>query len=99
MQELTGRQRRMLKAQGQRLSPAVSVGKGGDSQAVVRQIDRLLGTRELVKVHLPAGAERKALGPELADRVGAVCVGVVGRTALLYRPNENLPDEQRIHLS
>jgi RNA-binding protein YhbY len=45
------------------------------------------------------GSERKQAAEELAIAAGAQCVGVVGRTVLLYRPNESLPAEKRIHLS
>lgn len=100
MIELTGRQKRFLRGRGQRLPAAVILGKAGLSEALVRQIAEHLRRHELIKVRLPAGppSERKAVAADLADGVGAACLGTVGRTTLLYRPNCELPDDQRIAL-
>jgi len=98
MQELTGRQKRHLRALGQRLTVMVSVGVEGDSDALVQQVGRLLAAHELIKVRLPAGTgtARRQLAAQLADKAEALCAGVVGRTALLYRPNEGLPIDKRV---
>jgi len=83
---------------GQRLSVTVSVGVEGGSDAVVRQVRHLLATHELIKVRIPAGTgtARRQLAAELADKAQAACAGVVGRTALLYHPNEDIPPDKRI---
>ena len=49
---------------------------------------------------IPQAWIRERLGAEsgLGGILLAVCAGVVGRTALLYRPNESLPPESRIAL-
>ena len=100
MVELTGRQRRFLRGLGQRLRPAVHLGKDGLSDATVRHIARLLAKRELQKLRLPASPppDRKKLAAALSQATGAACVAVVGRTVLLYRPNQQLPLDQRIVL-
>lgn len=97
MDELTGKRKRFLRSLGQSLSPAAAIGKGGLSGQAVENISRLLADRELVKIKLPEGPQRKRIAPELADAVGATCVGVVGRTALLYRPNDDLDLDKRIN--
>ena len=99
MRELTGRQRRLLRSLGQRLSPAAVVGKGGLTDEAIGNVARLLAEHELIKVKLPEGPVRKEVAAELAAAVDAACVGVVGRTALLYRPNERLSPEGRVSLS
>jgi RNA-binding protein len=100
MHELTGKQKHVLRGLGQQLDPAVIVGKAGLTAGVVAAVAEALARRELVKVRLPAGPApgRKALAAELAGAVAASGLGVVGRTMLLYRPNEDLPAEQRIEL-
>jgi len=98
MTELTGRQKRFLRSLGQRLSPAAVVGKGGLSGRAVGNVAHLLAQDELVKVKLPEGPVRKVLAAELALAVDAACIGVVGRTALLYRPGEQLAPDKRIRL-
>lgn len=98
MNELTGKQRRALRAIGTRLTARGAVGKAGLTDAVVASIDGLLAGGELVKVRLAggAGACRKEISQELAGATGACCVGIVGHTVLLYRPNEALAPEKRV---
>ena len=98
MNELTGKQKRILRANAQSLSPVAVIGKGGLSASAVENVNNLLSERELIKVKLPQGGQRKLLAAELATAVGAACVGVVGRTAILYRPNDQLDSAKRIHL-
>ena len=98
MSELTGKQKRALRALGTRLTARGAVGKAGVTDAVVASVDGLLAGHELVKVRLAGGAgrERKEISRQLARATGACCVGTVGHTVLLYRPNENLPPERRV---
>ena len=100
MQELTGKQKRHLRGIGQGLDVLASVGKAGVSEAFVAAVRELLQHQELVKVRLPAGPGkwRDALAGQIAESAGALCAGVVGRTALLYRPNETLQPKDRIDL-
>ena len=98
MDPLTGKQKRFLRGLGQRLAPAVHVGKAGLSETIVSATDKALSHRELLKVRLPAEkpAARRQIARDLAEALDAHCVGVVGRTALLYRPNEALPADRRV---
>ena len=90
---LRGKQRRYLRGLGVNLDPQVMVGKEGISEEVLATLDRALTRHELVKVRLQesAGADRKALGAELAERAGVELVQVLGRTVLLWRRNEEEP--------
>ncbi len=87
MAELTGKQRRHLRALGQRLSATLHVGHDGVSEAVVQQADAQLEAHELVKVRVGDNApeDRHATAEALAQRTGAHLAQVIGRTALLYR--------------
>lgn len=101
MVSLTGKQKRRLRSLGQRLNADVAVGRAGETESLLAHLQRLLDERELVKVRLGeenTGRDRKQAADKLAAEVRAACVGVVGRTALLYRPNESLPAEKRISL-
>jgi len=100
MLELTGKQKRHLRSIGQHLDARAAVGKGGLSDAFLESVRALLAHEELIKIRLPAGPGkwRSEVAAEIAEAVAAVCAGVVGRTALLYRPNEDLDDKKRIHL-
>ena len=96
--ELTSKQRRHLRSIGQRLTPVIAIGKGGISHQATAHLADALERCELVKIKLPAGPERKLLPDEIARQLSAACVGLVGRTALLYRPNPELETNQRVDL-
>lgn len=100
MLRLTGKQKRHLRSLGQNIQPSIIVGKSGVTASVIEATEELLSRRELVKVRLPAGdmAQRKATAERLAEAVQAVCPAVMGRTALLYRPGELVPAEERVDL-
>jgi RNA-binding protein len=93
MAELTGTQRRHLRALGQQLSATLHVGQDGVSEAVVRQADVQLEAHELVKVRVGDNApeDRHATAEALARRTGAALAQVIGRTALLYRRRQKEP--------
>jgi RNA-binding protein len=97
---LTGSQKRRLRSIGHKLDVAVTVGKGGLSDGLAAALKDLFTRAELLKVRLPTvGPQgREDLAAALAQKVGAAVAGVVGRTALLYKPNVKLPPEERIAL-
>ena len=96
--ELTGSQKRHLRSLGHRLDVTMTVGKAGLSTGVAAALKEFFTRHELLKVRLPAGTpeERQSLAGELAKATSAAIAGAVGRTVLLYKPNETLPDEKRI---
>jgi len=96
---LTSSQRAFLRSAGRGLTPAARVGRAGASSNVVEHVRGLLAGRELVKVRLAAvGADRRPAAEALAAAVGAHLVDLVGRNAVLYRPDEALPPTQRLAL-
>ncbi len=97
---LIGKQRRHLRSLGQRLPDSVTLGKAGLTDAVAQTISELLAGRELIKIRLKdeRGAQRKVAAADLAKATGSQCVGITGRTVLLYRPNSKLATKQRINL-
>lgn len=85
--KLTGIQRAALKALGQRLDSSLSVGRSGVTRPVIKELDRMLSTEELVKVRFNAERnERETAMDLLADKTHSTLVGSVGKTALFYRP-------------
>ena len=90
---MTGKQRRYLRALGQRLTPMLHVGHEGVSDAVVQQADAQLEAHELIKVRVSENApdDRHTTAAELARRTQADLTQVLGRTALLYRPRAKEP--------
>jgi RNA-binding protein len=96
---LSGAQKTYLRGLGQRLDPALKVGKGGLTPAFHAELQRQLRQHELVKLRfLDADRdERAALCTQIADEGRCVCVGAVGHTALFYRQHPE-PAERQIDL-
>src|SRR5438093_8727182 len=94
MTELTGKQRRHLRALGQRLAATVQVGHDGVTDALVAQVDAQIEALELVKVRVSENAPegRHEIAEALARRTSAHLAQVIGRTALLYRARKEAPE-------
>jgi RNA-binding protein len=93
MTRLTGKQRRHLRALGQRLAATVHVGHDGVTDALVAQIAAQLEALELVKVRVSENAPegRHDIAEALAQRTNAHLAQVLGRTALFYRARKERP--------
>ena len=93
--ELAGFQRRALRAIANPLRPLIQIGEAGLSPGLLRALDAALLQHELVKVRMREPEDKKAEAADLANRSGAALCGLVGHTAILYRPN---PDDPKIEL-
>jgi RNA-binding protein len=93
-EDLTGKQRRHLRALGHHLDPVVQVGHEGVNDAVVRQADAQLQAHELIKVRIGENSpqERHDAAEMLAGRTRAHLAQILGRTALLYRARKDNPE-------
>jgi RNA-binding protein len=91
---LTGKQRRYLRGLGHHLNPVVQLGKAGITEAVIEQTKQALEAHELIKVRFGDGYEDKARpgAIRLAEATDSSVAGVIGHTALLYRPRDEDPD-------
>jgi putative YhbY family RNA-binding protein len=90
---LTRDERLSLRARAHHLNPVVLLGSAGLTEAVVRETDRALAAHELIKVRVPGDDrdEREAICAELAGRLGAARVQIIGKLLVLYRPR---PEEE-----
>jgi putative YhbY family RNA-binding protein len=81
-------ERLALKARAHHLNPVVLLGAAGLSDAVVREVDRALSAHELIKIRVPGDDrdEREHLFADLAARLNAARVQVIGKLLVLYRP-------------
>jgi RNA-binding protein len=91
--ELTGRQRRKLRALGHHLDPVVQIGHEGITDALVREASAQLAAHELIKVRVAESSplSRHDAAEELSRRSGAELAQVLGRTFLLYKRNDDQP--------
>ena len=84
---MTSKQRAYLRGLANTYDPIVHIGKGGLSDALIKQADDALEARELIKgrvLETAPGTVRDA-AEEIAAAVGAETVQVIGRTFVLYR--------------
>jgi len=90
---MTSKQRAYLRGLANGLEAIVHVGKGGISDAMMKQADDALTARELIKgkVLETAPASSRDVAEEMAAAVGAQVVQVIGRVFVLYRRNPEKP--------
>jgi len=91
--EMSGKDRRALRALGHHLKPVVQVGQHGITPALIQATEEALATHELIKVRILEGApvDRKEAATGLAEGTGAELAQLLGRTFLLYKPHPEKP--------
>ncbi len=87
---LTSKQRAYLRGLANPLEPSLIIGKGGLNDNMLVDIDAALEARELIKVKIlnNSMAEPKEASIEIADRLNADVVQVIGGKFVLYRQSE-----------
>src|SRR4051812_28330781 len=87
--ELSPDQRRRLRVQAHPLHPIAQVGRQGLSPAFLAEVDRALGSHELIKVRLSGTRdERAAQLAAISEQLRCTPVSTVGAVAVLYRRSE-----------
>ncbi len=91
---LTGKQRRFLRAKGHLLQAVLHVGKEGVSEALVKNANVQLQAHELIKVKVGEGApvSRHRVAEQLAEATRSELAQVLGRTFLIYRARKEKPE-------
>lgn len=87
---LTSKQRAKLKSLAANLQPVGQVGKDGIGENMLKSFSDCLEKRELIKINIleNSDGDPKDIGRELAERLSAECVIIIGRKAVLYRRSE-----------
>lgn len=87
---MTSKQRAYLRSMSNKLEPILHAGKGGISDAMIRQADDALEAREIIKgkVLETAPATAREIAEEIAAAVNAEVVHVIGRTFVLFRQKQ-----------
>lgn len=90
---LTSKQRATLKSMANGYTPLFQVGKGGVSDALIKQVDDALTARELIKISaletIPQPA--REIADELARATNSEVVCVIGRKMIFWRQNKRDP--------
>jgi RNA-binding protein len=84
---ITTKQRAFLRGLGNALDPVMQIGKDGITDNVLNGVNLLLEARELVKFKMLRNCDEdaKTLANEIARRVGADVVQVIGNIFILYK--------------
>lgn len=92
-----------LRAQAHHLDPVVLLGANGVTDALIKEVDRALNAHGLIKVKVPSDEreERVAVYEELADKLGAAKIQLIGKLFVLYRPipekeEDEAADEEKV---
>ena len=85
---MTSKERAAWRAKANSLEAIIQIGKEGITDNLITQIDDTLDVRELIKirVHLETAPQiPKELAPQLAERLDAEVIQVIGVIIVLYR--------------
>ena len=85
--EISGAQRRYLRAKAHSLKPVVFVGKSGINEGVISATQEALKVHELIKVSAPSegGAQRREIADSLAEQTGSHVAQTIGHVIVLFR--------------
>ena len=87
---LKSKQRAHLRSMANSMETIFQIGKGGITEQTVKQFDEALEARELIKARAletsPVTARQAA--DEIAERLGADVVQVIGTRFILYRESK-----------
>jgi RNA-binding protein len=98
MQALTSFQAKHLRALAHRLKPVVQVGQKGISPSLLESIQDALNAHELIKIKFIDFRDRQLKADCLAEierRTDSCRAGLIGHTAILYRPHP-IPEKRKI---
>ena len=88
----SGKERAALRSEAHHLDVQVHIGHQGLTDALLGSLDDVLRTHELVKLQVARAGElsAKQAANDVAERMGAEVIQVIGRTFTLYRENPEL---------
>ena len=93
---MTGKERAAFRAAANHLEPLFQIGKGGLSDALIKQTDDALRARELIKVKVlleSSPITPRETADELAKATGAEVFQVIGGVIVLYRESPELKEK------
>ncbi len=88
---LNSRQRAQLRGMANSYETIFQVGKGGINEQLLKQVDEALEARELIKLRTLENSPEtsRSAADEIADKVGADVVQVIGSRFILYRESKD----------
>ena len=99
MNNLSSSERSYLRSQAHHLEPVVLIGKHGITDGTIESIDRVLETRELIKIKFREFKDKKlSLSEKITELTNSQVVGVIGHTVIIFRQNPD-SDKRQINIS
>jgi len=94
---MTSKERAVLRSQANTLETTLMIGKGGVTENVIAEAERLLDARELVKgkVLETAMMDPREVSDLICQQTGADGIQVVGTKFVIYRKSEKLEQERK----
>ena len=97
MNHLSISQRSYLRSLSHHLEPVVLIGKNGVTDGTLKTINKVLNTRELIKIKFREYKdEKQSLSHQIAESTDSDVVGMIGHTIILFRQNPD-SEKQNIH--
>jgi len=98
MNNLSSSERKYLRSQAHHLEPVVLIGKNGIKDGTIESINKVLQTRELIKIKFREFKDEKlSLSEKIAELTNSQVVGVIGHTVIIFRQNPD-SDKRQIHI-
>ncbi|MCR5484386.1 MAG: ribosome assembly RNA-binding protein YhbY [Clostridiales bacterium] len=95
---MTSKERAKHRAEANSIEPVFQIGKGGLSDAVIKQTEDAIKARELIKIKvlLDVSPEKpREIADKLAVAVGADVIQVIGGCIILYKENKEKREEEK----
>lgn len=89
---ISSKQRAWLRARANNIDCQFQIGKGEIDQDIIKALDEIMTTHELIKINVLKSAENEIseIADSLASQSGADIIQVIGRRIVLYRFSEKL---------
>ena len=98
MNNLSSSERKYLRGQAHHLEPVVLICKNGIKDCTIESINKVLQTRELIKIKFREFKDEKlSLSEKIAELTNSQVVGVIGHTVIIFRQNPD-SDKRQIHI-
>lgn len=90
---LTSKKRAFLRKKAHNLDAICRIGKDGFSETLAEGILDAITPRELIKVKILQNSEvdKQEVAYQIADSINAEVVGIIGRTIIFFKENEDKP--------
>jgi RNA-binding protein len=97
---LRGYQKKYLRGLAHKIKPVVFVGHKGITDAVTQSAEEALENHELIKlkfVEFKEKARKQDMAAALEEKTGSEMVGMIGHTAIFFRPHSD-PEKRKIRV-